>query len=291
MITALVDELRVPPEPARTPPAREAAFPRSWYPLCRSGEVAPGRALRREAFGVPLAVFRTASSKVGALHAECSHMGADLARGRVVGERLQCPLHNWEYGVCGGCERIPAVEEIPGRARQAALVCEEHFGLVFGWLGGEPAFKFPSFERTDASLYSGALAMDFDAPYQVLAANSFDSQHFATVHNRILLEPPALRRLSPYHISVNFRARVGGGQAHDRLLRRFGVDTVELSAHCWGGNNMLAYNARTNARILLALLPLDANRTRAFILNVLADDTAVRLPRLPPSWWSVPCTN
>ena len=93
-------------------------------------------------------------------------------------------------------------------------------GLVFGWLGGEPAFGFPSFEHTDASVYSRALAMDFDTPYQVLAANSFDSQHFATVHNRILLEPPALSQVSPYHLGVEFRARVGGGQAHDRLLRR-----------------------------------------------------------------------
>jgi nitrite reductase/ring-hydroxylating ferredoxin subunit len=263
-----------------TDPASALSFPMSWYPLCRSSELPSARAIRREAFGVPLAVFRTQSGKVGAMHAECSHMGADLARGRVVGERLQCPLHEWEYGVCGACERIPAVREIPGRAKQASLVCEEHFGLVFGWLGGEPAFDFPAFERTDASLYSHALAMDFDTPYQVLAANSYDSQHFATVHNRILLEPPALERRSPYHISVDFRARVGGGQAHDRLLRRIGVDTVELSAHCWGGNLILAYNARTDARILFALLPLEAGRTRAFILNVLAERTAARLPRL-----------
>ena len=275
------------PQPSSPPastgagdPSGAPAFPASWYPLCRSAELAPGRVIRREAFGVPLAVFRTTRRTVAALQAECSHMGADLARGRVVGERLQCPLHHWEYGPGGACAYIPATGSIPARARQAALPCQEHYGLVFAFLGGPPAFEFPAFEATDPTLFSRALVMDFNTPYPVLAANSFDSQHFATVHNRVLLEPPALRSASPYHLSVEFRARVGGAELHDRLLRLIGVDVVELSAHCWGGNNILAYNARTNARVLFALLPLDAGRTRVFILNVLAERTAARLPRL-----------
>ncbi len=260
-------------------PASALSFPVSWYPLCRSSDLPPRRAIRREAFGVPLVVFRTAAHRVGALLAECSHMGADLARGRVVGERLLCPLHHWEYEISGLCERIPGVAAIPAQARQVALNCEEHYGLIFACLGSEPRFEFPRFEKSDPSLFSRALVMDFNTPYQVLAANSFDSQHFATVHNRILLEPPALASGAPYHLSVQFRARVGGDHFHDRLLRRIGVDVVELSAHCWGGNNILAYNARTEARILFSLLPLDARRTRVFIVNVIATNTAAGMPR------------
>ena len=251
----------------------------SWYPLCRSSELPAGRVIRREAFGLPLAVFRTAAGKAGVMQAQCIHMGADLARGRVIGERLQCPLHHWEFGARGGCQHIPGVTAIPDRARQESLICEEHYGLVFAFLGGEPLFKFPYFEQSDRRLYSHALAMDFNTPYQALAANSFDSQHFATVHHRTLLEPPALTSVSPYHLCVQFRARVDGGHFHDRFLRRIGVDVVELSAHCWGGNNILAYNARTGARILFTLLPVNAQCTRVFILNVMAGRTAAALPR------------
>jgi aminopyrrolnitrin oxygenase len=254
------------------------SFPASWYPLCRSAELRPGRVLRREAFGLRLALFRTASGKVGAMRAQCVHMGADLAQGRVVGERLRCPLHEWEYGLYGQCERIPGTADIPTRARQWALTCEEHYGLVFAFLGGEPAFDFPLFEASDHHLYSRAYVMDFDTPYQVLAANSFDSQHFSTVHHRELLAPPTLTRESSHHFGVEFNARVHGEELHDRFLRSVGVDIVELSAHCWGGNNILAYNARTHARILFTLLPLAEHRTRVFIVNVIASRTVPTAP-------------
>src|SRR5689334_22808307 len=113
-------------------------FPASWYPLCRSSDLKRGQVIKCNAFGLQLAVFRTSSGKVGALRALCAHMGADLSRGRVVGERLQCPLHEWEYGREGICEHIPATSRIPARARMGAMVCEEHYGIVFGFLGDKP---------------------------------------------------------------------------------------------------------------------------------------------------------
>lgn len=255
------------------------SFPASWYPLCRSTDLKPKQVIKQNAFGLPLAVFRTASGKIGAVHSECVHMGADLARGRVSGERLQCPLHEWEYSSSGLCEHIPAVSAVPARARQMSLTCIERYGMVFGFLGGRPTFEYPLFENSDHDLYSAPYVMDFDTPYQVLAANSFDSQHFSTVHHRKLLEPPTLNSCSQHHLSVDFRARVEGEQFHDRLLRRIGVDVVELSAHCWGGNNILAYNARTNARILFTILPVTDKRTRVYILNVMPKQTAPRMPR------------
>lgn len=256
------------------------SFPASWYPLCRSTDLAPGRVIPCEAFGHRLAVFRTATGQVGAMLAQCAHMGADLAQGRVVGERLRCPLHEWEYGLAGQCEHIPGIANIPARARQVTLMCAEQYGLVFAFLGGEPTFDFPLFEASDHHVYSRAYVMDFDTPYQVLAANSFDSQHFSTVHHRELLAPPTVKRESAHHFGVAFNARVHGDEFHDRFLRWIGVDIVELSAHCWGGNNILAYNARTHARILFTLLPLAEQRTRVFIVNVLASRTAPTAPSL-----------
>lgn len=258
---------------------KKLSFPKSWYPLCRSSELKPRQILRREAFGDSWVVFRTEQGKISAMKSECAHMGADLSRGRVVGERLQCPLHEWEYNAAGVCEHIPAEANVPPRARQISLRCKEQYGIVFGFLGGDPTFDFPLFENSDHGVYSAPYVMDFDTPYQVLAANSFDSQHFITVHHRRLLEPPSISSFSPHHFGVDFRARVEGGHFHDHLLRRIGVDIVELSAHCWGGNNILAYNARTNAHILFTILPVTDKKTRVYILNVMPNQTAARMPR------------
>jgi phenylpropionate dioxygenase-like ring-hydroxylating dioxygenase large terminal subunit len=254
------------------------SFPKSWYPLCRSSELRQRQVIKREAFGISLVVFRTASGAIGALQSECAHMGADLARGHVIGERLQCPLHEWEYNASDVCEHFPAESTVPARARQLSLKCKEQYGMVFGFFGGAPTFDFPLFENSGHHIYSSPYVMDFETPYQVLAANSFDSQHFITVHHRRLLEPPSLSSFSPHHFGVDFRARVEGGHFHDHLLRSIGVDIVELSAHCWGGNNILAYNARTNARILFTILPVTDKKTRVYILNVMPKGTAARLP-------------
>src|SRR3989304_6625275 len=112
------------------------SFPKSWYPLCRSSDVKRGKVIRQIAFGVPLAIYRTHRGRVGVLNATCIHMGADLARGRVVGERLQCPLHEWEFGANGRCEHIPANWEISERARQTHLCTQERYGGIFAFLCG-----------------------------------------------------------------------------------------------------------------------------------------------------------
>src|SRR5881398_3416969 len=88
----------------------------SWNYLCSS------RVLRRKPIGVKLGSqsyvgYRTESGQAIVLNGRCAHLGADLASGTVCGESLACPLHGWEYGPQGDCERIPASKTIPSFAR------------------------------------------------------------------------------------------------------------------------------------------------------------------------------
>jgi hypothetical protein len=50
--------------------------------------------------------------------------------------------------------------------------------------------------------------MEFNTPYQVLASNSYDAQHFSSVHHRTPLGTPRVFRDAPHHYGVSFRARV-----------------------------------------------------------------------------------
>jgi hypothetical protein len=147
----------------------------------------------------------------------------------------------------------------------------ERYGLLFGFLGETPVFTLPGFAGEEADpVYSRASATDVAAPYEALVANSFDGQHFATVHDRELLAPVEVCPEGAYGLRIAYRARVAGMRLGDRLMRAAGIDTVAVTIHCWGGNVMQVYNARTANTILVALLPLDAKSTRVFVTTVMA---------------------
>ena len=57
--------------------------------------------------GGNVAVFRTEESKVFALLDSCPHKGGPLSQGIVYGERVACPLHNWQIGLADGCAQAP----------------------------------------------------------------------------------------------------------------------------------------------------------------------------------------
>lgn len=60
-----------------------------------------------------IAVFRTADDKVFALHDHCPHKGGPLSQGIVHGDKVTCPLHGWNIGLCDGQAVAPDVGSTP----------------------------------------------------------------------------------------------------------------------------------------------------------------------------------
>ncbi|MES2299000.1 MAG: nitrite reductase small subunit NirD [Pseudomonadota bacterium] len=56
-----------------------------------------------------VAVFRTADDKVFALLDRCPHKGGPLSQGIVFGDKVACPLHNWNIELDSGCATAPDV--------------------------------------------------------------------------------------------------------------------------------------------------------------------------------------
>ena len=80
----------------------------AWYVLAWSHEVA-STPIQRTLYDQPIALFRSSSGEVGALVDRCPHRGVPLSGGKVVGERLQCPYHGWEFNGEGKCVNIPSI--------------------------------------------------------------------------------------------------------------------------------------------------------------------------------------
>jgi len=80
----------------------------TWKPICTLGDipVLGARVVKRPGRH-DVAVFRNAEDKVFALLDRCPHKGGPLSQGIVHGERVACPLHNWNIELTSGCAAAP----------------------------------------------------------------------------------------------------------------------------------------------------------------------------------------
>jgi nitrite reductase/ring-hydroxylating ferredoxin subunit len=271
-------------------PAAEqfAAYPASWYPFCTERALCRGP-LTLSLLGRGMVGFRTAGSKIAILDARCAHMNADLGRGRVVGEALQCPFHHWEYGTDGRCRKIPAQADIPAFARQRTYPVDVRHGSVYVFNGLEPLFPQPFLSDCRPEDFAAGRPLHFlaECSWYMLAANLFDVQHWHTQHHRQVLTPPVIDSPHPFARRIRFEARVSGSSIFDAILRRFAGETVQVSITCWGGNYFFAtgFFRRVRSYIQVVTTPLDPNRVRVHALVFVRRGGLARSLVQPLSLW------
>jgi phenylpropionate dioxygenase-like ring-hydroxylating dioxygenase large terminal subunit len=243
--------------------------PAAWYLFGTSAEVRR-RPVSKERLGGRLVAFRTSGGEVAILDAACSHLAADLGRGRVVGDCLQCPFHHWEYAADGICRRMPAQHAIPPFAAQRAFPTVERHGLIFFWNGVRPQFPLPFFAGVEPDGFVRGRPFQFtaDCSWVMLVANGFDGQHFHAVHDRRLLAPPQVDSPEPHARRVRYRAEIVGDSMFDRLLMRFAGRTVEISITNFGGPLVLVTGQFPRARssMLIAAHRIAAHETLAEVV-------------------------
>src|SRR5439155_18370363 len=90
---AMADQTATPGDRARAaapaPPAeaRFPAYPATWYLFGHRDELRRGP-VSKDLLGRRLVAFRTGAGRAAVLDARCAHLGADLGRGRVVGDGI-----------------------------------------------------------------------------------------------------------------------------------------------------------------------------------------------------------
>jgi nitrite reductase (NADH) small subunit len=97
-----------------------------WKPVCAVADipVLGARVVKRDG-KTDVAVFRNDQDKVFALLDRCPHKHGPLSQGIVFGERVACPLHNWNIQLDSGC----AVEPDEGCTQKFSVKVED--GKVF----------------------------------------------------------------------------------------------------------------------------------------------------------------
>jgi phenylpropionate dioxygenase-like ring-hydroxylating dioxygenase large terminal subunit len=165
-------------------------MPSGWFGLCYAHELAPGEVKKVRLAGRDLAVFRTESGEVAALNNYCTHLGAPLHQGVVVGETVRCPFHHWQWNGQGECTAIPYAKKIPEKARIDAIPVVEINGMIMGW--HHPKNEPPHYEVQYIEALNGEREgwgdihyQEFTLPtcVQEIAENDVDNAHFPYLHN------------------------------------------------------------------------------------------------------------
>jgi 3-ketosteroid 9alpha-monooxygenase subunit A len=163
-------------------------YPRGWFVVAFSDDIAVGQSRSMQYFGEKLVAFRGEDGQVHVLDAYCAHMGADLGSGgRVIGNDIECPFHAWRYCGTGECVAIPYAKKIPEKARQRAWRTREVNGLVL--VHHDPAARPPDFEIPIISEYGTPEWLPWATKmYRVkthpreIVENLADRAHFPRVH-------------------------------------------------------------------------------------------------------------
>lgn len=282
-------ERQLPPLPGA---ADFSERPATWYLFCRASDL-KHKPLSKSILQRRLVAYRTPSGAVAVLDAACAHLGADLGRGRVVGDEIQCPFHHWHYGPHGRCVSIPQSDQIPEGARLRSYPAVERHGYVYFFFGRQALFPLPFFPGCDPAefLASPTFAFEADCPWFMLVANGFDGQHFRAVHDRKLMSIPRVDCPIPLARRMRLEAEVVGSSIFDRLLKIFVGKRVNISIAAWGGAYVLVEGEfeKAHSRLLVASQPLDENRTlcevmvfakrRGGLLGPVADWVNLRIRR------------
>lgn len=82
----------------------------SWQKICYVSDIPVlGARVFTRPTGPDIAIFRTSQDKVFAILDKCPHKGGPLSQGIVFGDKVACPLHNWNIELQNGCATAPDV--------------------------------------------------------------------------------------------------------------------------------------------------------------------------------------
>ena len=164
-------------------------FPRGWYVAADSDEIARGDVKPIKALGRDLVVFRTEDGEAHVINAYCPHLGAHLGHGgRVVGDRIRCPFHAWEFeGKTGKCLKAAHGDAVPPRAEIKRWHVDEMDGLILVWFhedGAEPDWRVKPQPDFDLEWTPWRRRVwELKARIQDVAENDADISHTPAMHD------------------------------------------------------------------------------------------------------------
>ena len=159
-----------------------------WYAILPSSKVKAGSITAVKRLNMNLALFRTREGELACVVDQCTHRGAALSVGKVVGDCIQCPFHALEFDKSGKCTFIPANGKASvqdnTRYNVRAYSVKEVDGIIFLWYGApEKITERPPFfyGELDGFVYD-EMEDHWNTHYSRAIENQLDVVHVPIVH-------------------------------------------------------------------------------------------------------------
>jgi 5,5'-dehydrodivanillate O-demethylase len=163
---------------------------RFWYPVAAAVELAEWPVKKVRLLGEDLALFRTDNGTLGLVADRCPHRGASLSCGMTDGSQLRCAYHGWAYDTSGQCTETPAEpagSKLKERIKIAAYPVREMGGMLWTYLGPQPAPLLPRYEHVVRDDLEKAVSVSYlPCNWLQIAENSVDPMHLEYLHMRFL---------------------------------------------------------------------------------------------------------
>jgi renierapurpurin 18,18'-hydroxylase len=256
--------------------------PNYWYAVAWAKDLHLNQILPVAVWNQEIALYRDAQGQVQAVDDRCPHKGVSLHKGSIVGDRIVCGYHGWEFGSDGECAKIPyfpADQKLP-RACLRTYPAQERYGMIFLFPGDAaraaitPMLEIPQFDDPDYLVVT--IGATFKAHYTICNENTMDVFH-GHLHNNLQgWFDPVLTQLQETQNTVYAEYQV----SYRGILSKFlGLnDSRETTTQTIAVNYQYPNYINTlkgNSFLYLMRLPIAPDRSRSFSLLCVK----VQLPR------------
>ena len=229
--------------------------------------------------GEDLVLFRSAAGKLGLILPSCPHRNANLSYGIPEPEGIRCAYHGWLFDEQGNCvdqPSEPAGSRFKEKVKIKAYVAEELGGVVFAYMGPQPA---PLLPRYDILVWPGVRktsSVYLPCNWLQCHENSLDPLHFQWLHRywggyqMNLLKPKEerddwIRRTSSRgadHRKIGFEITDYGV-----IKRRLIGDETEEDDHWKMGHPIFFPNVLHISGNIQTRVPIDDTHTLHFVVD------------------------
>ena len=122
---------------------------RYWQPVAGLSEMENRWTMPVRMLGEDLVLFKTRGGEFGLIAEQCPHRAASLVSGIPTEEGIRYPYHGWMFDGQGRCVEQPnetGRNALKGKVVTSAYPVQELGGLLFAYLGPEPAPLLPRFD-------------------------------------------------------------------------------------------------------------------------------------------------